>query len=237
LAATGSRRKLSGPAPGPPAADTLAGAVERATEAERRRIGREVHDRLGPMLTALHFDMIRLRKRLAGGEPSADLLEEVDAISGFVDLTLDGVRRITTDLRPPLLDDVGLAAAVEWQAADFTRRTGIPALVRRPAGEPALSDDLSAIAFRIFQELLTNVARHAAATCVTVVLDFSGGALCLEVHDDGRGFPAAQPPASTGLRAIRERVSLLSGELTIEAPSGRGAAIKVRIPFDANSAR
>ncbi len=217
--------------------DFSAADLERALDAERRRIAREIHDRLGPVLTALNFDMVHFRKGLAAKAPPEALLAEVDAISGFIALALESVRSLATDLRPPLLDQAGLAAALEAYAAGFTRRTGIETRFDRPAEEPALPGHVSSAIFMICQELLTNVARHSGARSVRLRLASSGSALSLEVRDDGCGFRGPCPPSSLGLHGVRERVALLGGDLDLDPGPGRGVAITVRIPLHAHPAR
>lgn len=208
--------------------------IARATEAERRRIAREIHDQLGQMLTALRIDTVRLRTRLAQKARPEPLLPELDAMVGLIDRTIESVRRIAAELRPPLLDDPGLASAIEWQAQEFESRTGLRTRVIRPACEPAIPEPVSTALFRIFQELLTNVARHAGASSLEVRLSASAGWVELEVQDNGRGFSPGQKRWALGLLGIQERVLLLDGSVCIEANPGRGTTVKVRIPLDAN---
>jgi signal transduction histidine kinase len=150
-----------------------------------------------------------------------------------IDKTIQTVRRISTELRPGILDDVGLAAALEWQAQEFQKRTGIPCRVTSRIHETRFDTDLNTAFFRIFQETLTNVIRHAHATRVDVVLREERGQLTMEVKDNGRGISSDEisNTKSIGLLGMRERAALLGGELTITGQPDAGTAVTVRIPI------
>jgi signal transduction histidine kinase len=200
-------------------------------EGEKSRIARELHDELAQSLTALKMDTIWLRDRAADEpQPAADKLNQM---VGMLDTAVAATRRIAADLRPLLLDDLGLQPAIEWLANNFTQRTGIPC-------EVSVDEDLelhephATAVFRIVQESLQNVAKHAAATEASVLVARTQRAVILEVADNGRGFATDAPrkPLSLGLMGLRERAHLLKGAVTIESEPGRGTRIQVRIPME-----
>jgi signal transduction histidine kinase len=151
----------------------------------------------------------------------------------LIDSTLQTVKRISTDLRPELLDDLGLSAAIEWQGGEFQNRTGIKSEVTMDPEEIILDQDCSIAIFRIFQETLTNVARHSHATRVTVKLKMKTGKIELKVKDNGKGITEKQisGPKSFGLIGIRERVHFLDGNVEIKGVQGKGTTVTVRIPI------
>jgi signal transduction histidine kinase len=207
--------------------------LESLREEERARIAREVHDELGGALTAIKMDLSRLARRAA--PHGSDLPEALSVTSSLIDNTIQTVRRIATDLRPALLDDFGVLAAIEWQAQEFTRRTGIECVLEFEADELELNDQAATALFRIFQETLTNVARHADATEVRVALAREPASLVLSMRDNGQGFKvdeAARSP-SLGLAGMRERVFSVAGELDIQSTPGEGTTVTVTIPFGA----
>lgn len=207
----------------------LSTSVVEAREEERRRIARELHDELGQRLTALKMELAAL----AGGTPQGQEHERIDIMLGMVDETLAAVRRISADLRPMMLDDLGLDAAIEWLARDAARRLGIEVSVRVGEHETALDDRIATAAFRMVQEALTNVARHARASDVHVELRQLGGELALTVQDNGVGFPAdaLHREGSFGLLGMRERAAMLGGRVEIDNPAGGGARLAVRLPL------
>lgn len=214
----------------------LADYQETAREEERTRIAREVHDELGQALTGLKMDLAWLRSRLA----RFDLAEQVVAVraraeqmSTLIDSTIQTVRRIATELRPGLLDDLGLAAAAEWQAEEFQRRSGIRCVVSIDLEDVPLARHLATALFRILQETLTNIARHAEATRAKIGLKTEGQDLLLTVVDDGRGITEAAlaKPGSFGLLGMRERTAALGGDLRIEGQPGKGTTVTARIPL------
>jgi signal transduction histidine kinase len=152
----------------------------------------------------------------------------------LIDSTVQTIRRIATDLRPGILDDFGLMAAIEWQLQEFQTRAGIECRLSSKVGHLNLDPETSTALFRVFQETLTNVARHANATQVEVLLEEQPNALLLQVRDNGRGISERETfgTKSLGLLGIRERVRLLSGELSIQGNPGKGTTVQVRIPLD-----
>jgi signal transduction histidine kinase len=201
-------------------------------EEERTRIAREVHDELGQALTSCKLDLSLLANKLP--KNLAPLKDKAKALSGHIDATIQTVRRIATELRPGILDHLGLIAALEWQANEFQTRTGIKCDVRSDLHEPALTADLATTFFRIFQETLTNVIRHAGATHVMVHLKEAAGRIILEVKDNGRGIPPDEiaNPRSMGLLGMKERAALLGGSFNIGLiPGGKGTVVSVSIPY------
>ncbi|HQI83452.1 MAG TPA: sensor histidine kinase [Anaerolineae bacterium] len=203
--------------------------LQTAREQERATIAREIHDEFGQALTALKMDIAWLKRHL---DAPAQWPDKIETILGLVDDTIRTVRRIATQLRPGLLDDLGLAAAIEWQTQDFARRTGLAHTLNLGDHDLDLDPDLATALFRIVQESLTNVARHAEATYVEVVLDDQPALLTLLVHDDGKGIaPEDMSDAhSLGLMGMRERARVWGGEVTITGAPERGTTVTVRIP-------
>jgi PAS domain S-box-containing protein len=206
--------------------------LRTAREAERTAIAREIHDDLGQALTALKMDLSSLR-RGAGATPPAQLDAKTRAMGELIDGMIDRVRTLASELRPAVLDGYGLAAAVDWAVRQFATRTDIRCVVRLPPAPVALDAGRSTDLFRILQEALTNVARHAAARCVTVTLGAAPGEITLEVRDDGRGVTAAQVEslAAFGLLGMRERALSWDGVVTVEPGPGGGTAVKARLPL------
>ena len=209
----------------------LALAANTAREQEKSRIARELHDELGQALTALKIDVGWLRANL--GDPPANVAEKLAAMQGLLDGTVAAARRISSDLRPLMLDDLGLTAAAEWLVQNFNTRTGIPCELVVGAGDLDLPDPYATAVFRVLQECLTNVAKHADARRVEVTLERQGGEVVLEVRDNGRGFSPTDPrkPASFGLVGLRERAQLVGGRLSVDSAPGAGAAVELRVPL------
>jgi PAS domain S-box-containing protein len=210
----------------------LAAHLESVREDERTRIAREIHDELGQALTALRFDVRRLGA--SGSDDRQAVLERVQAMTGLIDGTIVSVRRIATELRPGVLDDLGLAAAIEWQAQEFETRTAIACSVTISPTEVELGRDVSTAVFRIFQETLTNVARHANAGHVDIVLSVAADHVALFVRDDGRGITDVELAGrrSLGLVGMRERALLLGGDVTIEGRPGQGTTVMLQVPLE-----
>jgi signal transduction histidine kinase len=213
----------------------LAGHLQSVREEERTRMARELHDHLGQVLTGLRLELSWLSGRLMRSEIEAShaLVESTRSMMDLVDETVETVRRTATELRPGVLDDLGLAAAIEWQAADFQKRTKIRSEVAISLDSATPHRDLSTAVFRIVQEALTNVARHASAGHVSIALGTSGGQLLLEIADDGRGITELEQSGagSLGLLGIRERARLLGGEVTITGVPGMGTTVTARMPL------
>jgi PAS domain S-box-containing protein len=206
----------------------LSASVVESREEERRRIARELHDELGQRLTALKIDLTNLaaQARLDSGDA------RVAGMQAMLDDTLASVRRIASDLRPLMLDDLGLTAAIGWLARDASQRMGIPVHTRLPVAEPAADPRVATALYRMVQEALTNVARHAQAKSVEVELREQDGQLTLMVNDDGVGLDqrALQRAGSYGLLGLRERAHMLGGQIEIAARPGGGTRMTVHVP-------
>jgi len=209
----------------------LSARLQSLLEEERTRISREIHDELGQALTALKIDLSLTRRNLVSGghaEQSAKVHENEHAVNRIIRT----VRKIATDLRPGVLDELGVVAAIEWMSKEFQKRTGIGCKVAIQ-GVDKISDTVRATAiFRIVQEALTNVMRHAAASQVNVSLKKKDHTLIVEVSDNGIGITEGRSagPKSFGLIGIRERVRLLGGEVVIRGKPGEGTSVRVTLP-------
>ncbi len=209
---------------------SLATRQQDVREDERTRIAREIHDTLGQALTALKLQLSAAQEAAAKDAPA--LKARLHETTLMVDDLVKSVRRIASDLRPPILDQLGLPAAVEWQAQDFTRRTGIRCEAAiLPTGD-AISDELATSLFRIVQEALTNVLRHAGATRVDIELGMKGGCVALEINDDGTGITEAgtMGPGSLGILGMRERAAALGGVLEVAPRAGGGTRVAAWFP-------
>lgn len=213
----------------------LSAHVEAAREGERTRLAREIHDDLGQALTALKMDVAWLGRRLqAGSTPLPDgTLERVNDMVALTDDVIQRVRRIASALRPGVLDDLGLVAALEWQASDFEARTGIACWFSASVERESFEPHVSTAVFRIVQEALTNVVRHAEASAVSVCLVESGNRLRCEVQDDGKGIQGDTVMAqrSLGLLGMRERARALGGTLLIGGRARHGTRLVLELPL------
>ena len=209
----------------------LAERTHKLQEEERAQLARELHDEFGAAFTALkvdlHWIMARLPKSVDGVE------EKAQVMSDLIDNSVESVRRTASLLRPRLLDDFGLVAAIDWQTAEFQRRTGIQCVTRLP-DEIDLDQALSTALYRILQETLTNVARHAKATRVHVGLQIDGGKVLLDVQDNGIGFDPemAMNDRSFGLFGVQERAYAFGGQVRFESRPLHGATVMVEIPLE-----
>ena len=208
----------------------LARRLQTVREEERVELSRTIHDELGQSLTALKIELSMTSKRL---DPASQ--ERLAAAAASVDRMIQQVRNIATELRPGVLDHLGLVAALEWQASEFTRRTGIACHFQAPAGEePTLTQDQSVSLFRILQESLTNVTRHAKAKHVMVALSLENpNNLVMTIKDDGIGMSDEKRTgrASLGLIGMEERARFLEGELSIHSVVAKGTTVTVRLPI------
>lgn len=206
--------------------------LQNAREQERTTIAREIHDELGQALTALKMELSVLKKKLSRDQKTA--VSKTESLEELVESTIQSVKRISTDLRPGILDHLGLTAAIEWQAQEFQKRTGIVCDAACEPDDIVLDRDRSTAVFRIFQETLTNVARHARATKVTVHLKAYHDAVELRVSDNGRGISEKRKahPKSLGLIGIRERVNYWGGTLVIQGVRNKGTTVTALIRLD-----
>jgi signal transduction histidine kinase len=213
----------------------LAGRLQAVREEERTLIAREIHDELGGALTGLKIDVSLLTRaalKIENETVRTSLLAGMDSMIKFTDATIQTVRRIAMELRPGILDDLGLVAALEWQLKDFEKRTGIGCEFFPPVEDISLDAGLSTALFRIFQETLTNVARHSGATEVRVRLRADADSSTLEVEDNGKGIEKEKTLSSKslGLLGMRERAQMLGGRITVTGTSGKGTTVTVDIP-------
>jgi PAS domain S-box-containing protein len=207
----------------------LTGRLNNIREEERTRMARELHDQLGQSLTAIKMEIAWAIEKVPLGEP--DVAQKMRSAIGMVDSTVNIVRRLATELRPAVLD-LGLIAAIEWQAEEFEERTGTECQLALPAHDIVLDQDKLIAVFRILQEALTNVARHSKATQARIILTEQPRDLVLEVHDNGRGMDADEAKrGSLGLLGMRERAVFVGGELTLTSAPGQGTVVTARIPL------
>ncbi len=209
----------------------LAAYLESAREEERRNIARKIHDELGQMLTGLKIDLSWLVKELS--KEQEPLLEKTQLMSRIVDKTIQTVKSISAELRPGVLDDLGISAALEWQAGEFEKLAKIRCEFSSTPRDIILDQERSIAIFRIFQEILTNIILHAKATKVSVGLKKEASSIVLKVKDDGIGISKDRisDPKSFGLIGMRERVRPLGGEIKISGAPGKGTTVAVSIPL------
>jgi PAS domain S-box-containing protein len=204
-------------------------------ESERRELSRELHDRVGQNLTALKINLDMLQTALAS-RGNGEIRARVDDSAALLESTMDTIENVMSELRPPMLDDHGLAAALDWHARNFSRRTGIAVAVRGtgPPLRPALQVEIAL--FRIAQEALNNVAKHARAQRVEIALDHANGECLMSVQDDGIGFDGVEdasdnPKPGLGMVTMRERAQAVGGRFEVQALPGRGTQLSVRVPY------
>lgn len=223
----------------------LSARLQAVREEEKTRIAREIHDELGQALTGLKMDLAWLSSKVSHRCSSRDrrstrrehdklLVEKTRSMSKLVDSTIERIRKISTELRPAVLDHLGLLAAIEWQAREFQTRTKIPCKISSSLEERDFDQQRATALFRIFQETLTNVSRHAHATKVHVNLTQNVRHLILQIHDNGKGITHSKisSPKSLGLVGMHERATLLGGEFTINGVPRKGTTVTVRVPVD-----
>jgi len=207
--------------------------LQSVREEESKRIAREIHDELGQALTALKMDLSWLSSRLPENLPDQRMLiDKTKAMTALIDKTIGTVQKVSAELRPGLLDDLGLTPAIEWQCQEFQNRTGIECKVDFDSEVIDLSPDLSTAIFRIFQEALTNAARHSKATRIKVSLKDRPGLLELRVVDNGIGISekAVNSAESLGIMGMRERLIPFGGSLIISGAANRGTTLTLRLP-------
>jgi signal transduction histidine kinase len=209
----------------------LADRLRQAREEERTRVSRDLHDQIGQILTAIKLDLTWMGRHLPKADD--DLRERLKGTIALLNDGVRSVRKICSGLRPGVLDDLGLAAAIEWQGNEFASRTGIECVVAVPSTDLALESQQATEFFRIFQECLTNVMRHAEAKSVRVSLTEEEGGLVLVVADDGKGFLESEAAASLGFLGMKERAQVCGGSLEIASSPGNGTTITLRVPANA----
>jgi signal transduction histidine kinase len=212
----------------------LAMSIEKVKEEENLKIAREIHDELGQVLTALKMEVNLLGQKLVDDNKSA---KKLDSVNDLIDETINLVRKISTRLRPRLLDELGLFPAMEMQVRELQTRTGIRCITQLPEVEIINDKEMSLAIFRIFQEALTNIIRHAKATNVLIKSYLSSDHFVMEIKDNGIGIGIIEQTSngSLGILGMRERVSLLNGNLNIENISSGGTLLRVDIPINNNN--
>ncbi|MEA2327717.1 MAG: hypothetical protein QOE68_2676 [Thermoanaerobaculia bacterium] len=211
----------------------LFGRLQSAREEEGIRIARQVHDELGSALTSLRWDLEAIGKMHSESAGQPELKTKIATMLSLTDKTIDVVRRISAELRPSVLDILGLTAALQWQARQFEDRTGIVVHYDSTSADVHLNQEQSTAAFRIFQEALTNILRHAEASRVEVTMAEQAGAFVLTISDDGRGIRDEEKASqsSIGLLGMRERAHLLGGDIDIKGVAGEGTTVRLRLPI------
>jgi len=212
---------------------TLSQRLDVVREEERTRIARELHDELGVRMTCMKLDLARLLAMMRESLfPRENMEEKIRSMNTEADSTIAEVQRLAAELRPGVLDDLGLVAAIEWQCQDFERRSGIRCLCEASFDQIKISPSRATAAFRICQEALTNVARHAKATFVRVLVKESGDDVLIEIQDNGQGIPAEKlnDAGSLGLLGMKERSMAIGGCLEIAGWPGKGTTVTLRLP-------
>lgn len=209
----------------------LGAAAHQTREQEKSRIARELHDELGQSLTMLQMDVAWCSDKAPSGDVA--LRARLERMSSLLKATIAATRRIASDLRPLMLDDLGLVPSIEWLVENFTQRTGIACELTVAATPLELSQPQASAVFRIVQESLTNIAKHAHASHADVVIERDDGTLVVRVEDNGVGFmpSGARKPSSLGLFGLRERAALLGGEATIVSSPSQGTIVEARLPL------
>jgi PAS domain S-box-containing protein len=215
----------------------LAGRLHDAREVERAQVARELHDELGQTLTALKLDISRMAQALPRENLTPQIVDRLQSLIGLSDIGLATVKRIATTLRPPTLDHLGLAEAIHWEALTFKARTGLRCSVRTNKARTSLSSDQQTALFRILQEALTNVVRHAQASAVQVTLTERAGRFEMSIRDNGRGITESQSadPGAIGLVGMRERTALMGGTFRISGRRGKGTVVTIEVPVPARA--
>ncbi len=214
----------------------LSGRLHAIREEEGERISRELHDQLGQELTALKLELAQVKRKLQVACPptaAGEVGEALDLIGVQIDACVESVRRISSELRPSVLDRLGLGPALEWLAREFERRTGLTCALSATEPTVGLPAATATALFRITQEALTNVARHAGGHAIRVDLGVEDGMITLEIQDDGRGFETRKQSLSLGLLGMRERARMVGGTLDIASGPGAGTIVKARVPLEA----
>ena len=213
----------------------LSSHLENIREEERKHISREIHDELGQQLTLLKLDLLQMSKKLPPGE--LEMIEKMKQADQLLVETMRSVRKIATQLRPSLLDNLGLVSALEWQSREFEKNFGIHCIFESLLTEPQFSTQQSNALFRIYQEALTNIARHAHASQVDAVLSQEGDRFVLEIRDNGKGLRKEDMAGkkTLGLEGMHERALMIEGDFRIESAPGQGTYIHISTPILINN--
>jgi len=215
---------------------SLSARLQSAKEQESIRIARELHDELGAALSSLRWDLeavIEVMSNATNLSQFVDATKRIEAVIDLTDATVNVVRRIASELRPIALDELGLSEAIEWQARQFQERTGIIVQCDCDQESVDLTGEQSTAVFRIFQEALTNILRHAQATTVQIQLHKENGVVILTISDNGRGITDDEKSGkrTLGLLGMQERAHLVGGEIDINGSHGNGTVVTVRLPI------
>lgn len=215
----------------------LSNHLHNVRESEQKRIALEIHDELGQALTGVKMGVRWLSRQITeenGGLKRGEITGKLDELSKTIDATVSSIRRIATELRPSVLDDFGLVAAIEWQIQEFERMVAIPVTLRSEIEQLEIDPGVSTAVFRIFQEALTNIARHSEASTVEVSLRAKGPDLLLTITDDGIGvkLDELRNKRSLGILGMMERARLAGGDVQIEPAKGGGTDVKLRVPLE-----
>ena len=221
---------------------SLSARLQSAREEESKRIAREIHDELGGALTALRWDLEEVRDVISEASVSSQLAalrRKIEAMITLTETILNTVRRLASEVRPMALDELGLVEAIEWQALQFETRTGIAVEYQCPLEKVDLNSEQSTALFRILQEALTNILRHAQATEVTISMKQECGEFFLAIKDNGRGITESEKSGahSLGLLGMRERAHLIGAQIDITGIEGKGTLVAMRIPISESSER
>ncbi len=209
---------------------SLSARHQHIREEEQKRIAREIHDQLGQQITGLKMDVAGLKEKVRTQIKPILVGQKLDGISKYLDEMVVSIRKIAEDLRPSILDDIGLGATLEWQSSEFAKRSGIPVNFSNETVDLAIDPSVATGLFRIFQETLTNIARHSAAKLVTVYMTVTPEKqLLLSISDDGKGFDINDQQKSLGLLGMKERASMMSGTLEIQSKPGQGTKVIVTV--------
>ena len=194
-------------------------------------MAREIHDQLGQQLTVLKMDVSWLSKKIGGADPP--VIEKIKNLNEMLDATVKTVRRISSELRPSLLDDLGLGATIDWHLKEFGKRVGLKTFFIEPEKEMDLADSIKTGMFRIFQESLTNIARHSGAQNVTVSLQHREDFTILSIRDDGKGFEQEKigNKKTLGILGMKERSAMMGGTYETISLPGQGTAVIVSVPL------
>lgn len=215
----------------------LSASIQEAREEERTRIARFIHDELGSAFTSLKWDLETIDRTLSAPLHTAAIeavRAKIGSMNRLVESTIDTIRRIARELRPSILDDLGLVEAIEWQARQFEERTGVVCHCVGFLNDVSFSEEQSTALFRIFQEALTNILRHAMATLVDISLVHENGEFAMTISDNGRGITGVEK-SGLGILGMQERVRMLGGTIEIHGSEGVGTTIVVRVPLEASS--
>ncbi|RYG45390.1 MAG: response regulator, partial [Chitinophagaceae bacterium] len=211
---------------------TVSAHLEKIREEEQARIAREIHDQIGQQLTGLKMDISWLRRMTNNHAEQTAILNKLDEISGNLDETVKTVRKVASDLRPSLLDDFGLVDALDWHSREFAQRSGIQVDLKPGDKDITVDPDIAIGIFRIYQEVLINVARHAEAGRVETSLAKNTEEITLIIADNGKGFDTLQKKKTLGLLGMKERAQMIGGSFSINSKPGAGTTVIIRVPLN-----